>query len=105
LPRKGYFEGFIVDAECGYWSTTVYAGQPRCYLPKGTIDLEVDLSFRHPTKVASDGLKLDTLYVTTMVEQLRWSNNTVERVSRVMAAGYLTFDPGVTGIHDPLLAG
>jgi len=66
LPEgEGFADGATVDAEGGYWLAAVGAGALRRYLPDGTLDRIVPLTFSFPTKPAFGGSGMKTLFVTS----------------------------------------
>ncbi len=95
-PGEGFCDGATVDAEGGYWATLVFGSRLRRYLPDGTPDIEVELPFNAPTKLAYGGADLDTLYITT--NKMR-----PEGPGADMLGGIYAFRPGFRGVVDPML--
>lgn len=96
-PGEGVIDGSTVDSEGGYWTTLVFAGKLRRYLPDGTSDITVELPFMNPTKVAFGGPDLAMLYITTMAED--------ETASGELGrdGGLFAFKPGYTGMSEVVL--
>lgn len=96
---EGFVDGATVDSEGAYWCPLVYVGKLRRYLPDGSIDIEVDLPFDNPTKVAFGGKDMRTLFVTTLVTKVDGADSTD------LDGGLFAFTVDVPGLPDPLFAG
>lgn len=94
---EGFVDGATVDAEGGYWLAAVSAGTVRRYLPDGSLERVVRIPASNPTKPAFGGPDLATLYVTTTRLKI---GPDCDANGAVYA-----FEPGVTGVAEPLFAG
>jgi sugar lactone lactonase YvrE len=95
-PGEGFCDGVTVDQEGGYWMTLVFGGKLRRYLPDGQLDIEVELPFEAPTKLAFGGTELDTLYITT-------TKISVGLPPNPMHGGVYAFKPGMRGVAEAML--
>jgi sugar lactone lactonase YvrE len=103
--ERGFCDGATVDTEGGYWATIVFGSKLRRYLPDGTLDLEVELPFDAPTKLAFGGPDLDTLYITTT--RLTLPESLTKAMPRgpglELLGGVFSFKPGVKGVAESVL--
>jgi sugar lactone lactonase YvrE len=98
-PGEGFVDGATCDREGGYWATLVWGGKLRRYLPDGTVDVEIELPFRNPTKVLFGGEGYETLFVTSMADVVGDAPITE------LDGGVFTLKPGVAGYPEPVFAG
>ncbi|MCB2078734.1 MAG: SMP-30/gluconolactonase/LRE family protein [Novosphingobium sp.] len=97
-PDQGFVDGATVDSEGAYWCPLVYTGKLRRYLPDGTPDLEVELPFANPTKVAFGGPDMKTMFVTSTAQSVGTPVTPLD-------GGLFRFLTDYTGRPDPKFAG
>ena len=94
LPRDlGIPDGLVVDAEGFLWVAVFGGGCLRRYAPDGTLDRELPLPVRCPTKPAFAGPELTEMYVTSASATL----TPEEREAQPHAGGLFRLDPRATG--------
>lgn len=64
-------DGSVVDSEGALWNAQWGAGRVARYLPDGTLDQIIPVGGRHSSCPAFGGPDLDTLFVTTALQDIR----------------------------------
>lgn len=64
-------DGATVDSEGCVWSTAVYGGELRRFAPDGSLDRRISTPVLKPTSIAFGGPNMDTLYITSMMDNSR----------------------------------
>ena len=100
-PEDGYPDGLTVDAEGFLWNAHYDGWRITRYAPDGRIDRVVRMPVQQVTSVTFGGTDLRTLFVTSA--KLRLAPEA--RASQPLAGHVFAFEPGVTGLPEPLFAG
>lgn len=100
MEGEGFVDGATVDSEGGYWLANVAAGRMRRYLPDGTLDRIVELTFLNPTKPAFGGPDMRTMYITSCQLDLQQFKEATAPNGPVYAV-----DVGFAGVPETDLAG
>lgn len=99
--EDGYPDGLTVDAEGFVWNAHYDGWRITRYAPDGRVDTVVRMPVQHVTSLTFGGADLRTLFVTSASLRL-----TPEARERQPEAGHvLAFEPGATGLPEPLFAG
>ncbi|MGY2291165.1 SMP-30/gluconolactonase/LRE family protein [Pseudomonas sp. SDO528_S397] len=85
-------DGAAVDAEGGYWICANDAGLVHRFTPDGRLDRSLAVPVKKPTMCAFGGSRLDTLFVTSIRDDLR---------EQSVAGGVFALNPGVSGLPEP----
>jgi sugar lactone lactonase YvrE len=88
--QAGRPDGCAMDSEGGLWVAEIGAGRVARYDPSGQLERIVTVPVSRPTSVAFGGVRLDTLYITSMVHQ-------PTREQEPLAGALFVADPGVNG--------
>jgi sugar lactone lactonase YvrE len=89
--QPGRPDGCAVDSEGGLWVAEIGAGRVARYDPSGRLERVVSLPVSRPTSVAFGGVRLDTLYITSMVHE-------PTREQEPLAGALFVAHPGVSGV-------
>lgn len=89
--QPGRPDGCAVDSEGGLWVAEIGAARVARYDPSGRLERIVTLPVSRPTSVAFGGVRLDTLYITSMVHE-------PTRQQEPLAGALFCADPGVSGL-------
>jgi len=100
-PEDGYPDGLTVDAEGFVWNAHYDGWRITRYAPDGRIDRVLRTPVQQVTSVIFGGADLRTLFVTSA--QLRLAPEA--RASQPLAGHVFAFEPGVTGLPEPMFAG
>lgn len=94
---EGKVDGAAIDTQGGYWVAMFAGSSVRRYLPDGSLDLQIQMPFACPTKVAFGGPALDDMFITTT--RLQFPGVTYGQTS-----GHLyRMKPGFRGTPETLL--
>ncbi|PMZ74292.1 SMP-30/gluconolactonase/LRE family protein [Pseudomonas sp. FW305-70] len=92
--HEGRPDGAAVDADGCYWICANDAGLIHRFTPDGRLDRSLSVPVKKPTMCAFGGLRLDTLFVTSIRP-----GDDHDRQS--LAGGVFALDPGVKGLPEP----
>lgn len=97
----GYPDGLTIDAEAHLWIAMWGIGEIRRYAPDGRLVCSVRVPAPHTSSVCFAGPDLETLVITTAMEDLG-----DQQLKKFPLSGRLfTIQPGVRGFPQPLWAG
>jgi L-arabinonolactonase len=99
--EDGYPDGLTVDAEGFAWNAHYDGWRITRYAPDGRVDRVVRMPAQHVTSLTFGGADLRTLFVTSASLRL----TPAERERQPQAGHVFAFEPGVTGLPEPLFAG
>ena len=96
----GFPDGSAIDAEGFLWNAEFNAGRLVRYAPDGRIDRVVATPVGRPTSCAFGGQRLGTLYVTSTSQGM----SEAELRDDPLAGALFAFEPGVSGLPEPVWA-
>ena len=85
-------DGAAVDAEGGYWICANDAGLIHRFTPDGRLDRSLSVPVKKPTMCAFGGSRLDTLYVTSIRDDVS---------EQSLSGGVFALNPSVQGLPEP----
>lgn len=92
-------DGAAIDSDGCYWIAVVDGWCVMRFTPDGRLDRKIDMPVQRPSKLAFGGTRLDTIYVTSI------SQNLTPDTDQPLAGGLFAIDAGVSGLVEPEFRG
>ncbi|MGO4535140.1 SMP-30/gluconolactonase/LRE family protein [Leifsonia sp. 2MCAF36] len=99
--NEGYPDGMTIDADGHLWIAVWGLGQVQRFSPSGDLVHTIRIPTPHTSSVAFAGPDLDTLVITTAIQDL--SNS--QLADHPLSGHIFTTRPGVRGLPQPLWSG